>query len=191
MVRAASIAAAVLALGCGRSAAGPRASASGGGPDPSTTPPATAPAVAPPTAVPCDGLVTVRLRGVNGSAFDEFSVDLGMLTVDGGAVVVASETGKTVSLTGDGAPKVAVVRPPPDGAPFHATLVLVNGAAHRTDGSGAMFDAANGSFEVTVDPSKVNPASCHAVIHLDLDGSVVPVRGWRASAIVPRFSLHY
>jgi hypothetical protein len=185
MIRAACVAAAALALACGRPAR--RAVATT---DPPPSDPAAAPAPPAPPPVPCDGLVTVRVRGVDSAPFDAFSVDVAAFTVDGGATVVSDAAGQTLELAGADAPRVAVVRPAGD-APFRATLVLAGGAGHRIDGGGAMLDGASAPLQVTVDPTKVSTTSCHAVIHLDLDGSVVPVRGWRASAIVPRFSLHY
>ncbi len=194
MRRAAWAAAIFAAAGCGRSIGGtpaPQANANDvapGGPAVATPPPA---APAPPPGPPCDGRVTVRILGVNPAPFDAFAVDVGAFACDGAALVSRPIDGTTVDLEATGAPRLGVVRPAAPGTPFRCTLALAGGAAHRRDGSGAMLDGANAPLVFTVDPSRVDPTRCHAVLQLDLDGSVVPVRGWRGSAIAPRFSLHY
>ncbi len=143
---------------------------------------------------PCNGRITVRLKGVDGGAFDAFAVDLGgvAVSVSGAALPFQPSAAGTVDLLVAGAWRLGDFAWPADGTPVDAVLTLTGGSAHLSGGAtGGMIDACTAPLRFRIDPAQVDPTRCHAVVHLDLGASMAPFQGWHDLAFAPHFTIHY
>jgi hypothetical protein len=141
----------------------------------------------------CGGQVTVRLRGTNAGPVTAFHLAVGgaSFTVDGGPAIPGVGA-QTLDLLSDQAWRLGTV-PYAEGAHTIVATVTLAGGDGATDAGPVSFGACLAPLVVPIDLSNVDPVRCHAVIHLDLAGSVVTAAGAGASgkAFVPNFALFF
>lgn len=159
-----------LAAGCGK---GDPALQSGPPPTIPLDPPDAPPPPPADPAVPCDGLVTVRLEGSGVPAGQTVRLGVSRVTVIADGALVESR----FAATGDvvfpvaGAYRLAVVRAPP----HEASVTVLFTGGQVCDGGGCKAIASCGAPLVAVfDGARVRAGVCHVVLDLDLGRSILP-----------------
>ncbi len=173
---------AVLSVSCGRGRSVPGRSASTPDPAGSQT------GVGSQGATPCDGSVTVVMRGVNAGGLATFDMDLASLaaTVNGGAVSTDWSASGTLALGGGATPELfAMARAH---APVDVTLAL--GKVHVCDATACSDLVVCGSpITFRFDVDRAVPNGCHVFLDVDLASSVQPTDAGKT--FLPRFSVKY
>lgn len=136
---------------------------------------------------PCEGLVTIRLKGV-GAPAGWLRADVASVAFTHGGHALAStlvETGP-VTFPAAGAARVAVV--PALGLDGAVTTAIALDAPSWCTASGCVpLEGCTAPLAFTFHPAKVSPDRCHVVVHLDVGASVVPA----SAAFLPRYTVHY
>ncbi|HET8541770.1 MAG TPA: hypothetical protein VFL83_17965 [Anaeromyxobacter sp.] len=144
-------------------------------------------------AAPCDGKVTLRIRGVDPGPLTAFQLAISgaSFSVDG-AAAVPGVGARTVDLLLDHAWPLGTVSYPEGATAIVATVGLAVGHATTAIGD-VTFGACIAPLRIPIDLSNVAADRCHAVIHLDLAASVVASAGAGAggAAFLPNLTLFY
>jgi hypothetical protein len=138
---------------------------------------------------PCDGSVTLVVRGVNPGGFTTFALDLASVTLTSSGTALApawSAAGTTLSLAWSETPELAAVARvagPVDVTVSFGNVLVCQGAACTT------IDTCTAPITFRYDVDRAVPDGCHVFLQLDLAGSVQPTSG--GQAFLPRFSVKY
>ncbi len=140
-------------------------------------------------AVPCDGSVTLVVRGVDAGSLTTFEADLGSVELKAGGVALApdwSAAGKTLSLAGTETPELAALKRV--AGPVDVTLSFGNVLVCTVQGCSTL-DTCTAPITFRYDVNQANPNGCHVFLQLDLTSSVQPIDGGRT--FLPSFSVKY
>ncbi len=140
-------------------------------------------------AVPCEGGVTLAVRGVDRGALTTFKMDLtGVAMTGAGAALTPdwSAAGTALSLTGSEPPELAALKRV--AGPVDVTVSIGNVRACQGDAC-TDLDTCTAPITFQYDVDKADPNGCHVFLQLDLAGSVQPLAG--GQAFLPRFSVKY
>ncbi|HEX9049912.1 MAG TPA: hypothetical protein VF841_05205 [Anaeromyxobacter sp.] len=183
---AATVAVAVAAMACGRGGAGagksPPSVAQGSGGDAQG-------GAGPAPGIPCDGTVTLVVRGVNPDRFTTFNLDLTSVTLTSGGAALTpdwSAAGRTLSLAGPETPELAALKRV--AGPVDVTVTLGNVLVCTVAGCSTV-DTCTAPITFRYDVNQADPNGCHVFLQLDLTSSVQPVAG--GQTFLPSFSVKY
>jgi hypothetical protein len=182
---AAVIAALALACGRGGTSAGTNAPTAAHGSTGSTQPDAGTGH----DRVPCDGSVTLVVRGVNPGGFTTFALDLTSVGLTSGGTALTpdwSAAGKTLSLAGTETPELASLARV--AGPVDVTVNLGNVLVCTVQGC-ATVDTCTAPITFRYDANQADPNGCHVFLQLDLESSVQPTAG--GPTFLPSFSVKY
>jgi hypothetical protein len=174
-------AAAVLVIACGRGsiqAAAPNTNQGNPGSQAGTQ-----------NGAPCDGSVTLVVRGVNPGGFTAFNLDLTGVTLTSGGAALApdwSAAGTTLSLAGTETPELAALKRV--AGPVDVTVSFGNVQACTAQGC-TTLDSCTAPITFRYDVDKAAPDGCHVFVQLDLASSVQPIAS--GQTFMPSFSVKY
>lgn len=138
-------------------------------------------------ALPCSGLVMIRLRGSDPGALTGLRLGTGVLAASAdGALVVSRPGSGSYELVGTDAHPLGQVAPAGAGS-VDVRLPLVSASA-AWGGAGEDVTVCTPPLEFTFRPAAVDPERCHVVVELDLSRSVL--RGATAT-LLPQFKVVY
>ncbi len=140
-------------------------------------------------AVPCNGSVTLVLRGVDAGNLTTFKIDLTNVSLTAGGAALApdwSAAGTTLSLAGPETPELAALKRvagPVDVTVSFGNIQICQGAGCTS------IDTCTAPITFRYDVDQADANGCHVFLQLDLANSVQPIAG--GEAFLPRFSVKY
>lgn len=138
---------------------------------------------------PCDGSVTLVVRGVDAGSLTSFMLDLASVTLTADGVALRpdwSAAGTTLSLAGSETPMLAAVKRV--AGPVDVAVTFGNVLACTTAGC-TTLDTCTAPITFRYDVDRAVPDGCHVFLELDLAASVQPTSS--RPAFLPRFSAKY
>jgi hypothetical protein len=140
--------------------------------------------------VPCDGSVTLVVRGVNPGGFTTFNLDLAGVTLTSGGTALTpdwSAAGRTLSLAGTETPELAALKRV--AGPVDVTVSFGNVQVCSAQGC-TTLDTCTAPITFRYDVDKAVPDGCHVFLQVDLASSVQPLAAG-GQTFLPNFSVKY